>query len=348
MSKFKKLTSLVLITLLFTSLFSGCSNNSTGITLNFLNQGDYIDEELLEEFQMETGIKINYESFSTNEEMYQKLKSGVNQYDIVIPSEYMIQRLISDDMLEKLDFNNIPNIDNIDSKFKNLPHDPNNQYTAPYMWGTLGILYNSEMVTDPVEDWDILWNPKYKGEIFMVDSMRESLGVALQKLGYSLNSTNDNEIAAAKEELIKQKPLVRAYMVDETKERMAAEEGSLSVTWIGEAILAMERNSDLKYVIPDKSNIWIDAMCVPKGSTHKAEAEQLIDFLLEAEIGKQNAEYIGYPTANKAAYELLEDDVKNNKSAYPDASSLNHLEYFSDLRENLKKYDDAWLKVKSK
>lgn len=347
MNKIKKLVAVAISAVMITSVFVGCNKKSSEATINFLNQGDYIDEDLLKKFEKETGIKVNYESFDTNEQMYQKLKSGANSYDLVIPSDYMIQRMISEDMLEKLDYNNITNIKNIDSKFNKLPHDKNDEYTAPYMWGTVGILYDSEKVKEPVTDWDILWDPKYENQIIMYDSMRESMGIALQKLGYSLNSTKDEEIKKAEEELIKQKPLVRAYMIDEMKERMAAGEAALAVAWSGDAVLIQEKNPNIKYAIPKHSNIWIDAMCIPKGAPHKEEAEKLINFLLEGENAKQNSEYIGYSTTNKAAFDLLDKEMQEDKVAYPDEESLKELEYYSYLKEDIKKYEEAWIKVKS-
>lgn len=202
MRKSVKIISLIIVlTMLLIS--TGCSKDDR-VVLNVYNWGDYIDESVIEEFEKEFNIKVNYEDFATNEEMYVKIKSGGTNYDVAFPSDYMIEKMIREDLLLKLDMNNIPNFANIDDRFKNLDFDPNNEYSVPYMWGTVGILYNSKMVEEPVDSWDILWDSKYKGQILMLDSQRDSIGVALKKLGYSLNTRDVNELEEAKQELIKQ------------------------------------------------------------------------------------------------------------------------------------------------
>ena len=351
MFKFKKLISFVSVAFIASSLFIGCGNKNVddNKTLNIFNAGDYIDPDLIKTFEKETGIKVNYEVFETNEIMYQKLKSNPSSYDLVFPSDYMIEKLIKENLLDKLDFNNIPNYKNVNEKFKHLSFDPNDEYAVPYMWGTVGILYNKKVVKEPVDSWDILWNPKYIGDIFMLDSIRDSMGLALKKIGYSLNTTNQQEIDKAKKELEKQKPNVLAYVGDEVKDRMLAGEGSIGIVYSGDAVHLMEKHKDLQFVVPKEgSNIWVDGMVVPKGAKHKALAEQFINFMLDPEIAKQNVEYIGYSTTNKAAFQLLDEDIRDNKVAYPDSSTLKNCEIFKDLGSNIKKYDDAWLEIKSK
>ena len=350
MFNFKKLISLISIILLASSLFVGCGNKKADDkTLNIFNAGDYIDPDLVKTFEKKTGINVNYEVFETNEIMYQKLKANPSSYDLVFPSDYMIEKLIKENLLDKLDFNNIPNYKNINEKFKHLSFDPNDEYAVPYMWGTVGILYNKKVVKEPVDSWNILWNPKYKGDIFMLDSIRDSLGLALKKIGYSLNTTNQKEIDEAKKELEKQKPNVLAYVGDEVKDRMLANEGSIGIVYSGDAVHLMEKDKDLQFVVPKEgSNIWVDGMVVPKDAKHKALAEKFINFMLDPEIAKQNVEYIGYSTTNKAAFQLLDEDVRENKIAYPEESTLKNCEIFKDLGPNIKKYDDAWLEIKSK
>ncbi|GFP76883.1 ABC transporter substrate-binding protein [Clostridium fungisolvens] len=351
MVKIKKVIPLIASILICTSLLAGCNSKSSESgkkVLNVYNVGDYIDEDLLKQFEDKTGIKVNYETYDTNEIMYQKLKGGNSSYDIVVPSDYMVEKMIKEDMLEKIDFSKVENYKNIDEKFKNLSYDPKNEYSVPYMWGTYGILYNKKLVKDPVDSWNILWNTKYKGQIFMIESIRDSIGVSLRRLGYSLNTTKDDEIAKAKEELIKQKPLVLAYVNDEVKDRMVAEEAALAVVYSGDAVTMKQKNANLEYVIPNEgSNKWFDTLCIPKNAKHKTEAEQFINFLLDPEVAKQNTEYIGYSTPNKAALELLDDKIKSDPTAYPSEDALKKCEVFVDLGENLKKYDDAWLQVKS-
>lgn len=351
MKKFKLLGALALSSLISIGLFSGCgSSNNTADngTVYFYNCGDYIDEDLLAKFTKETGIKVDYSTYDTNEIMYQKLKSTPGSYDLVIPSDYMIEKMIKEDMVEKLDFNNIPNYEYIDDRYKNLSYDPNNEYSVPYMWGTIGIIYDPQVVTEPVTSWDILWNTKYSGkQVIMFDSMRDTIAIGLDKLGYSINSTNPDEIAAATNELVKQKQTMDPlYYVDEVKDKMINGEAALATVWSGDAAYIMSENPDLKYVIPEEgSNKWFDAMVIPKGSKNKENAEKLINFLTDPENSKQNVDYIGYSTPNKATYEMLDDEVKKS---YPSQDVLDKCEIFVDLGDNLKLYDDAWMNIKTK
>ena len=318
MKKFKLLGALALSSLISIGLLSSCvSSNNTADngTVYFYNCGDYIDEDLLAKFTKETGIKVDYSTYDTNEIMYQKLKSTPGSYDLVIPSDYMIEKMIKEDMVEKLDFNNIPNYEYIDDTYKNLSYDPNNEYSVPYMWGTIGIIYDPAVVTEPVTSWDILWNTKYSGkQVIMFDSMRDTIAIGLDKLGYSINSTNPDEIAAATDELVKQKQTMDPlYYVDEVKDKMINGEAALATVWSGDAAYIMSENPELKYVIPEEgSNKWFDAMVIPKGSKNKENAEKLINFLTDPENSKQNVDYIGYSTPNKATYELLDDEVKKS------------------------------------
>jgi len=354
LKKFKLLSALTLSVFMSIGLLSGCgSSNNTdenGIVY-FYNCGDYIDEDLLAKFTKETGIKVDYSTYDTNEIMYQKLKSTPGSYDLVIPSDYMIEKMIKEDMVEKLDFNNIPNYQYIDEKYKNLSYDPNNEYSVPYMWGTIGIVYDPNVVTEPVTSWDILWNTKYSGkQVIMFDSMRDTLAIGLKKLGYSINSTNPDEISAATDELVKQKQTMDPlYYVDEVKDKMINGEAALATVWSGDAAYIISENPELKYAIPQEgSNKWFDAMVIPKDAKNKENAEKLINFLTDPENSKQNVDYIGYSTPNKEAYDMLDDEVKNNPGAYPSPDVLDKCEIFIDLDDNLKLYDDAWMNVKTK
>lgn len=352
MIKLKSLCALTLTSLLSITLFTGCGNSNVGQngTIYFYNSGDYIDEDLLYEFQRETGIKVNYSTYDTNEIMYQKLKSSPGSYDLVIPSDYMIEKMISENMVEKIDFNNIPNYKYIDEKYKNLAYDPTNEYSVPYMWGTIGIIYNPDIVTDPVNSWDILWDTKYNNkQLIMFDSMRDTIAIGLKKLGYSINSTNPNEIAAATEELIKQKKTMDPlYYVDEVKDKMINEEAAIAPVWSGDAKYIISQNPKLKFIIPNEgTNKWFDGMVIPKGSKNKENAEKLIDFLCKPENSLQNVEYIQFSTPNDGAYELLEDSIKNDPASYPSKEILDRCEVFVDLGDSLKLYDDAWMKIKT-
>jgi len=335
------------------STFTGCkgegkNNSKSKVVLNVYNWGDYIEETVIESFKKEYGIKVNYETFTTNEDMYVKIKSGAGDYDVAIPSDYMIKRMISENLLKKINFDNIPNYKYIEDRFKNLAFDPNNEYSVPYMWGTVGILYNTTMVDEPVDSWNILWDKKYEKQIFMLDSQRDSLGVALKKLGYSMNTRNLNELEEAKKALLEQKPLVLAYVVDEVKDKMIAGEGALAVVWSGDAFYCISENPDLAYAIPKEgSNLWFDSMVIPVTSKNQKEAEMFINFMCESEVAYKNADYIGYATPHSEAKKMLDPEVVNNRAFYPLEEDLVNFEIFEYDAEAMKDYDRIWTEITS-
>ena len=316
------------------------------------NWGEYIDPEVLTIFEKETGIDVVYEEFETNEILYPKISSGAIAYDVICPSDYMIQRMIENDLLSEINFDNIPNIKNIGEQYmeQSKQFDPENKYSVPYCWGTVGILYNKTMVDEPVDSWSILWNPKYKDSILMQDSVRDAFGATLKYLGYSLNSTDLDELTEAKNLLIEQKPLVQAYVIDQVRDKMIGNEAALGVIYSGEAIYTQKENPNLEYVIPKEgSNIWIDSWVIPKNAEHKENAEKFINFLCRPDIALMNFEYITYSTPNEAARELIEDeDIRNSEIAFPDLSKYDNLETFQYLgTEADQVYGDLWNKVKS-
>lgn len=316
------------------------------------NWGEYLDPETLEMFTEETGIEVVYEEYETNEIMYPKIETGAVAYDVVCPSDYMIQRMIQNDLLAEINFDNVPNIENIGEEYlkSSQEFDPENKYSVPYCWGTVGILYNKTMVDEPVESWDILWDEKYKDNILMQDSVRDALGIALKRLGYSMNTTNEDEIAEAADTLIEQKPLVQAYVIDQVRDKMIGDEAALGVIYSGEAIYTQRENENLEYVIPEEgSNIWIDSWVIPKNAKNKENAEAFINFMCEPEIALMNFDYITYSTPNKAARELIEDeDIRNSTIAFPPASELERCETFQYLGDEVDNvYNDYWNKVKS-
>lgn len=349
MKIFKKVAALTIASAMLLTVAAGCGSKKDTKVLNVYNWGDYIDESVIKDFEKEYGIKVNYETYDTNESMYTKIKSGGSNYDVCIPSDYMIQKMINEDMLEKIDFNNVTEYKNIDDKFKNLAFDSKDEYSVPYMWGTFGIVYNSTTVKETVDSWDILWNEKYKCEIVMFNSLRDTIAISLKRLGYSINSVNTKEIEEAKKELVAQKPLVRAYVVDEVKDIMRQGEAAMAVVWSGDAVTLLNENPDLKYAIPKEgSNKWFDSMVIPKGAKNKKEAELFINYMTRPDVAKKNVEYIGYSTPNKEAYKLLDEETRNNKAAYPDKESLKNSEVFTDLGENIRYYDKAWTEVIAK
>lgn len=347
--KLRKISILITIGLMVSTMLTGCGGTDSKKVLNVYNVGDYIDENIITLFEEKTGIDVQYETYDTNEMMYQKVKSGSTNYDLIFPSDYMVEKMKSEGLLQKIDFKNIPNMKYIDKSFLNPIYDETNEYSVPYMWGTFGILYNKKMVKEPVDSWDILWNPKYKGNIMMFDSVRDTMGISLKRLGYSMNTTNPKEINEAMKELMKQKDLVLAYVNDEGKDRLLGEEVAMGIAYSGDAVTLMEENPNLAYAIPKEgTNKWVDAMAIPKSAQNKKEAEMFINFLLDPEIAKMNAEYIGYSTPNVGALKLLDKEVTSNPVAYPPKSVMDKTETFIDLGNKLRLYDEAWIKLKSK
>ncbi|MBZ6007234.1 MAG: ABC transporter substrate-binding protein [Paraclostridium dentum] len=347
--KLRKISILITIGLMVSTMLTGCGGTDSKKVLNVYNVGDYIDENIITLFEEKTGIDVQYETYDTNEMMYQKVKSGSTNYDLIFPSDYMVEKMKSEGLLQKIDFKNIPNMKYIDKSFLNPIYDETNEYSVPYMWGTFGILYNKKMVKEPVDSWNILWNPKYKGNIMMFDSVRDTMGISLKRLGYSMNTTNPKEINEAMKELMKQKDLVLAYVNDEGKDRLLGEEVAMGIAYSGDAVTLMEENPNLAYAIPKEgTNKWVDAMAIPKSAQNKKEAEMFINFLLDPEIAKMNAEYIGYSTPNVGALKLLDKEVTSNPVAYPPKSVMDKTETFIDLGNKLRLYDEAWIKLKSK
>ena len=317
------------------------------------NWGEYLDPEVLTLFEQETGIDVVYEEFETNEILYPKISSGAIAYDVICPSDYMIQRMIENDLLAEINFDNIPNVKNIGKDYmeQSRQFDQENKYSVPYCWGTVGILYNKTMVDEPITSWSVLWDEKYKDNILMQDSVRDAFGVTLKYLGYSLNSTDLDELTEARDLLIKQKPLVQAYVIDQVRDKMIGNEAAIGVIYSGEAIYTQMENPDLEYVIPEEgSNIWIDSWVIPKNAENKENAEKFINFLCRPEIALMNFEYITYSTPNSEARKLIEDEaIRNSEIAFPDLSKYDNLETFQYLgTEADQTYGELWNQVKSR
>ncbi|HEX3027033.1 MAG TPA: spermidine/putrescine ABC transporter substrate-binding protein [Clostridia bacterium] len=349
--KFKLFVCVVLAVACVLPMASCKSGGKTSsVTLNVYNWGEYIDESVNKEFTKQTGINVNYKTYATNEELYAKLKSGGVDYDVIIPSDYMVSRLSSENMLYKLNFSNIPNFKDIGKNYLNLKYDAKNEYSVPYMWGTVGIVYNKTMVSDPVDSWDILWNSKYKGKILMFDNSRDAIGIALKKLGYSYNTTDQAQIKKAAAELINQKPLVQAYVMDQIFDKMEGGEAALAPYYAGDAVTMMQDNADLAFAVPKEgTNLFVDAMCVPKTSGHKTEAEKYINFLCSPDISVKNCEETGYSTPSTAALKKLPAEIRSNTIAYPAEAILKKAEVYTNLPQNiLDLYDSQWLDVISK
>lgn len=328
----------------------GVSGNGQVIVYNW---GEYIDPEIIDLFEEETGIDVIYEEFETNEIMYPKIQSGAIAYDVVCPSDYMIQRMIENDLLAEINYDHIPNLKYIGDNYMKMSRqfDPENKYSVPYLWGTVGILYNKKMVDEPVDSWGILWDKKYEDSILMQDSVRDAFAVALKYLGYSLNSTDLDELEAAKNLLIEQKPLVQAYVIDQVRDKMIGGEAALGVIYSGEALYCQQENPDLDYVIPKEgTNIWIDSWVIPKNAKNVENAEAFINFLCRPDIAKMNFDYITYSIPNTAGRDLIEDEsLRNSPIAFPDDSKLENCETFQFLGDdNDALYNRLWREIKSK
>ncbi len=320
------------------------------------NWGQYISDgtdgylDVIAAFEAETGIKVHYLTFDSNESMYTKLKTGGSTYDVIIPSDYMVGRLISEDMLEELDFSNIPNYANVDESFKNQAFDPENKYSVPYTWGTVGVIYNKKYVDEAdLGSWDLLWNEKYAGKILMFDNCRDAFAIAEARLGYSLNTQDQAELQACAELLKEQKPLLQAYVMDQIFAKMTREEAWIAPYYAGDYLYMLEDNADLGFYHPEEGfNIFIDSACIPKGCANKAGAEAFINFLCKPDICGQNLEYLGYSAPISAAKEFMDPSVAESEVSYPSAETLAVAESFSalDITTN-RMMDSLWLSVKT-
>ena len=333
----KKFITLLLAVLISATALCACGAKNEN-TVYVYNWGEYIDPEVITMFEEETGIKVVYDEFETNEVMYPKVEAGASVYDVICPSDYMIQKMIDNDMLAEINWDNVPNAKaNIGVQYyeQSKGFDPENKYSVPYCWGTVGILYNKTMVNGPIDSWDVLWDEQYKDNILMQDSVRDAFMVALKRNGATMNSVDTAELEAAKNELIAQKPLVQAYVVDQVRDKMIGDEAAIGVIYSGEAIYTQRENPNLEYVIPKEgTNVWIDSWVIPKNCQNKENAEKWIDFMCRPEIALMNFDYITYSTPNDAARELIEDeDIKNSSIAFPDLTQYQNLETFSYLGE---------------
>lgn len=381
-----KYLSLLISAVLTTSMLAGCADNSEaeggeddevyeqtltvsdedyytrfkddGISINVYNWGEYIcigeDEgtlNVLSEFEELTGISVNYTTFATNEELYAKLKGGGVSYDVIIPSDYMISKMIKEGMVQKIDFDNVPNFKYIMDDFVNQDYDPTNEYSVPYTWGTVGIIYDTTMIDIPEEDidWDILWNEDYADQILMFDNPRDAFAISEIMLGYSLNTEDEEELRDAAEKLKEQKSVVQGYVMDEIFDKMGAGEALIAPYYAGDALTIMEENEDLGFVVPESgTNLFIDAMCIPTSSKQKEAAEMFINFMCEPDIAYANIDYICYSTPHSAAFEMLDEEVRNDPVSYPSEEVRANMSVFVNLSDGASKtMQDLWTEMKS-
>lgn len=346
-------TILAVVLVLFGTQSYLSSKTGTGTSskdvLNLYNWGDYIDPALLKKFTKETGYKVSYETFDSNEAMYTKIKQGGTSYDLAVPSDYMIQKMKTERLLLPLDHSKLTGLKNYDSRFLNQSFDKKNKYSLPYFWGTLGIIYNDEYVNKKdIQHWDDLWSSKFKNQIMLVDSARDALAVALITQNKSVNTKSQADLAAAQAKLTTLMPNIKAIVADEIKMYMAQNEAAIAVTYSGEAAEALSNNKHLHYVVPSEgSNLWFDNIVMPKTAKHKAAAYAFLNFISDPKNAAQNAEYIGYATPNKNALALLPKSIRHDKQFYPDNETISHLQVYDNLGQAwTEKYNDAFLEFK--
>lgn len=358
MKRIRFFSALLLIALFLGSAapFASASKASEPVTINVYNWGMYMADgsdgslDVNKAFTEATGIQVNYMTFDSNETMYTRLKAGGTNYDVIIPSDYMIARLIEEDMLEPLDFTEIPNYQYIDEAFRNTAYDPQNLYSVPYTWGTVGLIYNTQFVTEEdVSSWNLMWDERYAGKILMFDNPRDSFAIAELLAGYDINTEDEGELRDAAELLKQQKPLVQTYVMDQIFDTMVREEAWIGAYYAGDYLTMAEENENLAFCYPKEGfNMFIDAMCIPKGAANKEAAQAYINFLCSPEISGQNMEYLGYSTPISEAKAFMSPEAVENKIAYPDADTLSRGSSFQNLSaETNQQMENLWLEVKT-
>ncbi len=326
---------------------------NAGISISVYNWGEYLSDgsddlmDICAAFTELTGIDVYYTNFATNEELYAKLKGGSTSYDVIFPSDYMVARMIEEDMIAPLNHENIPNLKYIDPQFMDPEYDPGSRYSVPYTWNTVGIIYNTKLVDEVPDSWDILWDEKYKGQILMFSNSRDAFAIACKALGYSMNTESEEELHEAAALLIEQKPLVQAYVMDQIFDKMENNEAAIAPYYSGDATLMMPYNENIAVAFPKEgTNLFIDAACIPKDARQKDAAEMFINFLNEPDVAAENAEYIGYATPNLAAYELLDEEIQEDEAIYPPESVIATSEQFIHLSEETNLLmDQLWTQV---
>ncbi len=343
--------------LIFGSVFLIATTRKDKITLNVMNWGQNIADgsdgtlDIIAAFEEAyPHIDVNYSEYASNEELYSKLSTGGLVVDVIIPSDYMIARMINEDMLLPLDFDNIPNYENVLASYKDQAYDPENKYSVPYTWGTVGIIYNSKYVDEAdVTGWDLLWNEKYKGQILMFDNSRDAFGIAQYKLGYSVNTTDKAELQACADALAQQRPLVQQYVMDQVYAKMEEENAWIAPYYAGDAMMMMDSNEDLRFYLPENEafNLFIDAMCIPNCCQEKEAAETFINFMCDPEISGANMDYICYGSPIAGATEYMEEYLAESEVIYPPAETLERGESYGFLPEDITRFvENLFLKVR--
>lgn len=345
----RKTAFVIVAVMLLTFTLSSCNSYAPNEVLYVYNWGEYIDPSVNYMFEEEFGIRVIYDEYDNNESMYAALKNGSAKYDVIFPSDYMVSRLIEEDMIEPLDFNNIPNYAHIMERFKGLEYDKDNMYSVPYMWGVIGLLYNTEYVTETPSSWSVLWDKQYDGKVLMYNNSRDAFGLTLIKNGHSVNTENKDELYEASEQMKSLKDNLQAFVSDEIFNLMESGSAYITPAYGGDALAMMEENPSLDYVIPDEgSNMYVDAMCVVKGSQNKAAAEKYINFLCRQDIAEMNRAEVCYSTPHQQVYDALDEETKNELLAYPPDDVLDKTQAYTNLsKETLDYYLSLWISVKN-
>ncbi len=322
----RRMISLFLVSVLVITALCGCGKKDSN-TLYLYNYGDYMDPELIKAFEKETGIKVVQDTFDTNEIMYPVVAGGQVSYDLIIAGDYTIEKMIKNDLLQPLNYDNIPNSKNLEENYMKLlaNADPGNKYAIPYTWGTVGILYNTTMIPEgSITSWTDMWDPQYKDlGILMQDSLRDTLMVAEMILGYDMNTTNEDELQKAVDLLKEQAPIVMAWENDAARDTLITESAGMGMIYSGEYIYCLDENDNLAYCIPEEgTNVWFDCFVIPKNAKNVSAAEKFIDFMNDGENSYQTFDYLGYPTPNKAAMALMDEDTLNDENIFPSEETL--------------------------
>lgn len=337
-----------LYSILFLFFVLGCNSSSDQKKLNIINWGNYIGKNTIADFEKETAIKVTYDNFSSNEELYAKLKAGATGYDLIVPSDYMVDIMRRDGMLLPLNKDQLPNFKNLDTQFLNHTFDPQNNHCIPYHWGSVALGVNAKRIKDIIPSWDMIWNEAYKGKISTLDDPRVGFIPALKKIGASLNTTNAEEIRRAGELLLKQKALIHSYTSDMYIDLLASEEVWIAAGYTGDILQAKKDNPDIKLVLPiEGSEMAIDHFCIPKGAKNLEEAHRFLDYIMRADVAASIANDIRYATCNKAAKDGIDKDLLEDKGIYPDEDQMKKLEFMRDVGEAQGVYDKTWAEVKA-
>lgn len=354
----KKIVCILMVLVLaigMTATLSGCGK-SYDSEINVFNWGENISDgtsgslDVIAEFEEKYNIKVNYTTYETNEELYSILSSSNSSYDIVIPSDYMIEKLISEDLLTEINFDNIPNYSNIADTYKSLSFDPDNKYSVPYTWGVVALCYNTTMVNgEEIKGFADLWNENLSGNILMIDNSRDAMAISMQLCGITPSKFTKADVDTAAKKLSEQKPLLKKYVMDMVFTEMEGAQAAIAPYYAGDIYSMIQNNPDLTYCLPEEgSNFFVDSMCIPKSTQNKEGAELFINFMLEAEVGAANAEYIGYSTPNTAAFELLPEEIKSSELIYPSEEYLSKCYSFADLDKEVYSYmQEKFIEVKA-